>query len=456
MTEQIKKNKRLFVIFLLGSVIRFGFEGFCYYPYLDDYVQYMYYPSLPPGKVFFGGARTAFIRPLAAFFDIFVWGAFENRLYAAMLCLAVLYGISGVLFYCALSNCGIKLSPFFLIVYGFLPLNTEGTYWVSASSRIAVSLFLISLGAAFLSEYIKVGGGRNFVLFGIFHFLSYWFYEQTAAVSFVLCMYLALKNKKYRTAAVSLSCAAAFALWYIVIGKMGINGARLESVGIGEFWGNIGAALSEIFYIFTNILGEIMINGAVRGFTNILAAPEWIIIIGVFAGLWGIYGKKQSESGKETLVLGAVLFFSAFSPFYITKNMWFNLRNTVPALLGLGMVLDFFVSKIPQGALKVLSAAVLAVFLTVQSAEIADYNAAAKRDYKIASALASEYEKTGSPDLVLKGELPEYLSQSAVYHDHIVTGAALDWGYTGMVRGLVKNPGITVELQTKEPQRLQQ
>lgn len=449
MTALIKSNSRIFALFLTASVIRFGFEGFLYYPYLDDYVQYMYYPSLTVfGGVLWGGAKTIYTRPLAAIFDVFVWGKLGENLFLAMILLALIYGASGVLFYCALNESGIKVSPFFLVFYGLCPINTEGTFWVSASSRVAFSLFLVSLAAVFLAEYIKNNNKRDIALFAVFHFLSYWFYEQTAALSFVLCLWLSLRKKKAIPVTISIICTISFVLWYAFLGGMGNNGARLETVKLPELFKNIGFALSEIYYIFTSVFGKILKNGILRGFAGVVVSPIWLFIIGAFGVLWHRETKKTSFMKKEGIFLGIVLFFTAFTPFYITKNMWFNLRNTVPALLGLALILDFFVSRLPVWGIKGISAIVVAVFMVVQISEVADYTKTAKMDYEAGVYLKNEYEKTGNPNLALRGDLPEYLTQNAIYHDHIVSATALDWGMTGVLRGLTKNPEITVERRT--------
>ncbi len=451
MKTLIKDNSRLFLVFLIGSLMRFGCEGFIYYPYLDDYVQYMYYPSLPLwDKVFWGGAKTIYTRPLASIFDVFIWGKLGDNLFLAMVILALLFGLSGILFYCALNQRGIKVSPFFLVIYGFCPLNTEGTYWVSASSRIAMSLFLTALGAVYLAQYLKGGGRKNFVLFAVFHFLSYWFYEQTSAVSFLLCLWLALREGKINCALVTAVCAVAFALWYGTLGKMGSNSLRLETIETGALWKNLCLAVKEIFYVLTKIFGGIMAKGFLRGSLGLLSAPLWIVATGILTWLFVKEIKAPSCGTKEGLILGTVLFFGAFAPFYITKNIWFNLRNFVPASLGAGLILDFLLSKMSPRLFKGALGTVLVLFLIVQTTEIADYNKVAKNDYETALSLKAAYEKSGNPRLVLKGDLPEYLSQNAIYHDHIVSASALDWGYTGLVRGLTKNPEIKAELQIWE------
>ncbi len=229
---------------------------------------------------------------------------------------------------------------------------------------------------------------------------------------------------------------------------MGNNRARLETIHLADLLNNTGRVVSEVYYIFTSVFGKILKNGIVRGFENILALPIWLFIIEIFGVLWYRETKKTSFMKKEGLLLGVTLFFTAFAPFYITKNMWFNLRNTVPALLGIALILDFFVVRLPQRAIKFITATITAVFMVVQISEIADYTKTAKMDYEIGLYLKQEYEKTGNPTLVLKGDLPEYLTQNAIYHDHIVSATALDWGMTGALRGLTKNPKITVGRQT--------
>lgn len=440
------EDKRLFAFIFVGAVLRFAFEGFLYYPYLDDYVQYLYYPSREAlGEVLFGGAKTVYTRPLAAIADIFVWGAAGQNLALAMIILAAIYGASGIFFYCAFLESKISVSPFFLIFYVFCPINIEGTYWVSASSRIAVSLFFAALSAFALARHNESGKRGAFLLFAAAHFVSYWFYEQTAAVGALLCLLLSIRKKNFLAAAFVLVSAAAFVIWYAALGGKGSNAQRLEAVSFGGLAKNFFAVLREVFYILTKVFGEIMQGGAKNGIREIIKAPIKLILLGSLSALSAFCARVREKSEKEELYFGLLLFFAAFSPFYVMKDAWFNLRNITPALLGLSLVLDFFAARLNFAAFRGVFAASLALFLIVTAAEISDYNRTAAHDFIIVKNLAKEHIKTGQASLYQEASLPEYLIESGIYHDHIVSAAALDWGFSGAVRGLTKNPQITVQ-----------
>ena len=114
----------LFLVVAL-SVFRFSYFGFSYTPYLDDYTQYLYYPSFenPWENILIGGAGILSTRPLAGIFDFFLWSRFNQNLGFVVLIMSVLYGLTGVIFYKAFKKLGIRLGPIFFAVYLFLPLN---------------------------------------------------------------------------------------------------------------------------------------------------------------------------------------------------------------------------------------------------------------------------------------------------------------------------------------------
>ena len=73
-TKDNENTLFFYSLIILLAVYKFSFAGFLYTPYLDDYVQYLYYPNFsePFKNILFGGAGTAFTRPLAALADIYL------------------------------------------------------------------------------------------------------------------------------------------------------------------------------------------------------------------------------------------------------------------------------------------------------------------------------------------------------------------------------------------------
>ena len=177
-TEHRREFFRFFTLVAL-TFLRFSYLGFRYTPYLDDHIQYIFYPSLDNGweNILADGARILATRPLAGIFDYFLWSRFSQHLGIAIAVISITYGLSAVFFHKAFRHIGIELGPVFFVFYLFLPSNTEGTYWLSASTRIVISLFLISVSLLFIAK-------EKTILFTVFNFLSIWFYEQTAILSF--------------------------------------------------------------------------------------------------------------------------------------------------------------------------------------------------------------------------------------------------------------------------------
>ena len=62
----------LFAVMVALTLFRFSYLGLKYTPYLDDYIQYSYYPQLQNKwqRVYWGGAGVLFTRPLAGLFDM--------------------------------------------------------------------------------------------------------------------------------------------------------------------------------------------------------------------------------------------------------------------------------------------------------------------------------------------------------------------------------------------------
>ena len=140
-------------VFLL-FFIRFVYYGFEYYPQLDDYIQYYSYRQFlgtVPEIIEKLGLFSA--RPIAGFMDITVWNFFfsKNMIFGVMI-LSLMYTASAFLLKKSFSNI-FTVGNLFIVLYTLLPLGFEGTYWVSASSRVVVGMFFASLSIYFFSEY---------------------------------------------------------------------------------------------------------------------------------------------------------------------------------------------------------------------------------------------------------------------------------------------------------------
>ena len=443
-SETEREKIMLFLVVVL-SFFRFSYFGFSYTPYLDDYTQYLYYPSFedPWNNILVKGAGVLSTRPLAGLFDFFIWSRFYQNLGIAVAIISVLYGMSGVLFYKALKNLGIKVGSIFFAVYLFLPLNVEGSYWISASSRIVVSMFLISAAVWAATE-------DKTILFLLFNFLSVWFYEQTAVLSFFTGALAGFLKKSPRISVVSLVTFLSMIVFYFKFGTLGENADRLKVIDPGGTIENGVNIVSALASIMGRVNISIIFNGFIRGFKIIALDFSfiWLGLLTIFCIFFinFSYDKKpKSKTQKKQLLMGAVLALIPLLPFFIVKNSAMNLRNIVPCLLGFGVMADGVSDRIFKEYTPIVAAVLIFCFSISAVAEVNDYNYIAKQDAKTAEEIA----KMVGPDtkrIKVRLDVPKYYSQNAPYNDHIISFTQSDWGPTGIVRTLSKNRWIVVEV----------
>ena len=90
------------------------------------------------------------------------------------------------------------------------PLVTEGTYWMSASTRIVTGLFFAVLAGVFFVRWLEKKGNSLLSggLFMIFQLLAYGFYEQVLVFSVTLILLLAFLERKMPAVAFGSVCGA--------------------------------------------------------------------------------------------------------------------------------------------------------------------------------------------------------------------------------------------------------
>lgn len=449
MAYELSKSNRetlMFFLVIVLTIFRFSYFGFLYTPYLDDYIQYSFYPSYPNPwqSILTGGAGVLFTRPLAGAFDFFVWSRFYPNLGAVALVISVLYGLSGVFFFKALKKCGISVGPVFFAIFLFMPANSEGTYWVSASSRIVVSMFLIS--AALLSA-----AEGHTALFFVFNFLSMWFYEQTAALSFFASLLVGIHKKSPKVLVVSVLTAILLAVFYMKFGILGDNADRLELWGISGVFQNALGTAKNFFNVMLGVNFKIATKGFVRGF-NLIAEDFSIFWLGILVVLSiGFLNFSQGngqtfKTAKKQIVVGAILTVVPLIPFFIIQNGSFNLRNIVPCLLGIAILADSLAGTLFKKYAPLVAAVLVFCFSVSTVSEVSDYNLVARRDKELATKIAHQVT-SDTKTISVKITSPRYYEQNAQYNDHIMSMTGSDWGITGIVRTISGNRDVVVEIK---------
>ncbi len=436
----------MLILSVFLAIFRFSCLSFRYIPYLDDYVQYFYYPSFenPWQTILLGGPKILFTRPLAGLCDRFLWSFFNNNLGFALSIISFLYGISGVLFYKTLESINLHPSSLFLVFYLLFPLNIEGTYWLSASTRIVVSLFFIALSSYFIVK-------SKTLLFALFSFLSMWFYEQTALLSVFIGVSLSLFSKQPKAIVSPILNLLALSGFYLMLGKYSDNADRLVMSFSQQHFSNLGAQVYEFLFPLSF---NLVVNGFCRGLAFLMQNHMlwWLFLLVVLASLFFEVSKSQSyTTSTKKLVWGLVLSFIPFLPFLISSNENLNFRNFVPCLLGIALIFEDLLVRISRSLLPTLCSVLVCIFSIVASCEVVDYDHTATADLNLAIEISQSLPKDAKT-FNYQINTPDYYQQSAPKNDHIMSMTASDWGPTGIVRAISGNKLIEITLD-KNPKK---
>ncbi|MDR0405387.1 MAG: hypothetical protein LBH54_01195, partial [Clostridiales bacterium] len=288
-------RKRRCAVIAAAAIVRMGYLGFVYYPLLDDYIQYGVYPWVAhpfAGSYMRVGLYAA--RPLAGLADIYLWGRLWGNLGVALLAVTVLHALSAYLFLRVSEEIGTPLGIAFAVFYTLCPVNFEGSYWLSASSRIVVGLFFVSLSMLYLARHKKV----RFLLFLIAAALLY---EQVAVLGFALSGIVICRRKVWGAALPVAGSVVFLALYYRVFSGMG--GYAYRAAAFRLF--NLGAA-REIAAGWA--AGALYSKGFARGMGILLTdGVPYLALIITAAVLLGAMERARRFDWK-TLAAGIALF----------------------------------------------------------------------------------------------------------------------------------------------------
>ena len=129
-------------------------------------------------------------RPLAGILDITLWSWLWPCSIVGVLILAALYSIAAIEL-CKLFEKLLGTSKLFIAIFALLPLGIEGTYWMSASTRIIPGLFFAAISAKFFVKYLESKRFKYELFSLICQFITFCFYEQTAVFSCALNVIIA-------------------------------------------------------------------------------------------------------------------------------------------------------------------------------------------------------------------------------------------------------------------------
>lgn len=159
MEKKIKRNEpaALFLLLYLLLMVRNCACGPTYYPQLDDYIQYHNYASAASFQALQQSTGLLDTRPLAGLADYFVWSPMFDHMILGLALISLLYVLTVMLFWKILQRY-FHVSILFPVLVTLLPLGMEGTYWMSAATRVVVGMFFGVLATRIFLKWLDSGG----------------------------------------------------------------------------------------------------------------------------------------------------------------------------------------------------------------------------------------------------------------------------------------------------------
>ena len=458
------------VLFILALLLRASFGGIGYEPILDDTVQYILYPTSVDYGALIAREGMFSSRPLAALMDLFIVGQMGNLFFAVIL-MAVMHGISCVLFQRILSRF-FSVGPVFAVIYTLLPLGCEGTYWLSAATRVVSGLFFTACAAAVLCRFIEAGKWWRVPLYFLLELLSFGFYEQILVLSFTLSGLIFLhhlREKRATLAWLAFLCAGIYFGFTAYFQADSPLSDRMEllypntpyyfNVFLPDLARQIGmsflsAGVRTTFVGFWRGLVS-CVTGGIGGWLYGIAAAGLAVWYGILH--WPRHRRAvvSVEGWARALVWGLLLFIAPITPFFVIARPYFSLRSTVPSFVGAAILIDLLFRALirRRRAMAAVSGAMVFVCLLGCASEIGDYKATAAADRVLAEAiLEHESELYGRVGILNVKEFP-VAGQNYPYHEHVASVAAADWTLSAKLAAMKGTPLSfeAVPLTVEEP-----
>jgi len=452
------------VIFLLLMARACAF-GFRYWPQLDDYIQYHNYAaqfSFPELQRVVGVLAS---RPLAGLADYFLWSPLFDHMILGVALVSALYAAC-VICMKRLMERYFHVGPVFPVVMALLPLGVEGTYWMSASTRIVVGLACAILAALAFGRWLDRGERPWALIFSVLMLLPFGFYEQSAVLAMTLVLGMAILEvgKHGKRVLLALWTFPAAGLYFAVTGMLsngGVYGSRAQLMlpnaprYFSDFLPNI---LGQIKTVFGAGNVQALRKGFLRGLEQIGSGQLalWAVLAAVLCVLYGWLSVENEERGGEkprtelALLVGLLLTVAPLTPFLILANPWFSLRGAVSSFPGLALICDTLVMtlwrRLPgyRTGPAVLAALAALMLCVAGVSEIGDYRNTYENDQRAARAVLEQLEEDFPTQESVRGIRvgvlgvePTFLEdQNFRWHEHGVGCTESSWAFTGLLVSL--------------------
>ena len=448
-------------------MVRACAAGLEYWPQLDDYIQYHNYPTAESFSALQKAVGLLASRPLAGIADYFIWGRMFGFMLVGVAIISLLYAVTTLVLWSVLGRF-FRIGPLFPVIVALLPLGVEGTYWMSASTRVVVGMFWAALAAWLFLEWMDGPRWRTLAAFLVCQLLPFGFYEQAGILAVTLTVGVAILRYIYRAedrkkCLLALWAPASMVL-YLLLTKLlsngGVYGSRaalILPVSRYYFTTFLPDILGQIRKVFLNADLRILMRGFVRTAGQLLQGRLllWFAVTAALcAGVWQLGRKAKTAEGRLPLwlqlVSGLLLAAAPVTLFLILDNPWFSLRGAVTSFPGLALMADGVMEAlwtktgVRREAPAALAALCALAFCMAGASEIADYQDTYRADQQAARAVldtipADLAGEEGWPALSvgILGLEPTFLPrQNYLWHEHVTGCTESSWAFSGLVGSL--------------------
>ena len=436
--------------------------GIQYWPQLDDYIQHHNYAAKFTFSQLQEVVGVLSSRPLAGLADYFVWTPLFGQMIVGAAIISALYVVATLLLKAVLERY-VPVGPLFPVVMVLLPLGVEGTYWMSASTRVVCGLFFAALAAWTFGKWLDSGNWWWAVGFCVLMPLPFGFYEQSAVLAMTLALGMGLLElgNHWKRSVLALWSLPAAALYFMVIGMLstgGVYASRTEFMlpWYPGYWSSFfPSILWQMKTVFLDANVFILTKGLARGAGLIFTEGRFLWLIGVtllcvlFGWLWiQTQGTKKEDTNLPlALLMGVLLTLAPLTLFLILDNPWFSLRGAVTSFPGLALLCDSLVLALWNGRRfqqigPTVVACMAAIWFSIAGmSEMADYRDTYRNDQKAADAvlarLPEDFPTPESREGVRVGILgvePTFLAdQNFYYHEHGAGCTESSWAMMGLL-----------------------
>ncbi len=427
--EFLKTRKgRLYIFYaalFLGLMTMCFAQGFMYYSFADDYNQYGVYLR----RIMEGGAWDNVImwykrfsdRPLSFFTDVYLISPFFDNLSVVLIFTIVMHFFTGLMLKDIFKKSGINFSLIALVIFLLYPLLYESVYWISASSRIVLGMFLSVSSVWFFLKLLNKQGRFivNVILFIILNVLSVGYYEQV--IIFMICFYsviLYLNKEKLKSFTPKILCLVPYIsvgiifIYYFIFsfGDAGDGRGTLLNEG---FFTHAAETSKKIAGLFTKTNINVFSGGIKYAFSDLkLLIPLLISAAAIiFSGFFVFLGKnadnndgnvmkssKSSVSGIKIFIISVILIIAPYSIFFILRNSYIAVRSAYTSFPGIALIVEFMFDLLlskKKPITPLIACFLAALFIIPNGGIIAGYKTCYERSEEIAKNFLIAFSKGG-------------------------------------------------------------